>query len=81
MWQHYLNLSGNSGVYAYLISEEQDLIEIIFNSNKQLAYIYSDRRPGQRHVQQMIDLAQAGRGLATYINRNIRENFFSKRRV
>jgi hypothetical protein len=81
MWQRYLSLSNNSGVYAYLISDKQDSIEIVFKHKKLFAYIYSYQKPGQRHVERMIDLARLGRGLATYINTNIQENFVSKRRV
>jgi hypothetical protein len=38
-------------------------------------YEYNQTRPGRHHVETMKRLAEAGRGLATYINQHIGKNF------
>jgi hypothetical protein len=38
-------------------------------------YRYGPERPGRYHVGQMKSLAMAGRGLATYINRYVRDKY------
>ena len=42
------------------------------------SYEYNDSRPGRDHVEAMKRLAEEGRGLATYINRHVRENYSRK---
>jgi hypothetical protein len=41
-------------------------------------YLYDQTRPGKVHVAQMISLARAGAGLATYINQQVRGNYARK---
>lgn len=69
--QAYGNRRGNSGVRAFALSE--GVIDIEFVDGK--VYRYSRVRPGLAHVRQMQLLAQQGEGLATYINRFVREDF------
>jgi len=70
----YKNLSNESGVKAYEILD--DGIRVQFLSDD--VYYYSNDIPGKKHVDQMKDLAEKGKGLATYISQNIRSNFASK---
>lgn len=72
--KRYGNLNGNSGVIAYELAE--DAITVAFTDGG--LYLYDHRRPGRKHVEQMKVLAQAGRGLATYINQHVREKYARK---
>lgn len=62
----YSNLSGDSGVQAYEISD--DNIHVRFHSGT--TYVYSYRKPGSQHVENLKLLAKSGRGLNSYIMRN-----------
>jgi len=68
----YKNLSGISGVRSYEIGD--DYIKVRFK-NSLKTYKYSHRRPGKIHVDRMKLLALSGRGLSTYINQHVRENY------
>jgi hypothetical protein len=70
--KRYKNLSGSSGIVAYQIGK--DFIKIIFASDAR-PYVYSYKRPGKIKVDRMKQLALKGKGLATYINKYIRDNF------
>ena len=41
-------------------------------------YLYDQVKPGKVHVAQMIALARAGAGLATYISQQVRDNYARK---
>jgi len=41
-------------------------------------YLYDQTRPGKLHLAQMIALARAGAGLATYIKQQVRGNYARK---
>jgi hypothetical protein len=66
----YGNRQGNSGVRAY--SAGPDFIRVWFADGE--GYEYNNDAPGCMHVEAMKRLAQEGRGLATYINRHVREH-------
>ena len=68
----YKNLSGSSGIVAYETGKK--LIKIIFASDAR-PYVYTYKRPGKTKVERMKELAEKGKGLATYINKYVRENF------
>ena len=70
LMEKYKNLSGNSGIYSYEIGAEY--IKVRFDKG---TYLYDYKMPGKTHVDQMKKLAIKGRGLATYINIHVRENF------
>lgn len=70
----YSDLSGNSGVEAYDIGN--NYIKIRFKAGD--VYLYSYAKPGKRHVEEMKHLATIGKGLATYISRNIKNRFEAK---
>jgi hypothetical protein len=69
--QVYGNLSGNSGVKAYAIHD--GAIEVEFVNGQ--AYLYDNAHTGPARVRKMQRLARAGRGLSTYISREVREAY------
>jgi hypothetical protein len=69
----YQNLSGNSGVCAFELRPRA--IVVRFEDG---AYLYDYTRPGKHHVDEMIRLAQDGRGLSTFISKFVRDNYAAK---
>ncbi len=69
--KRYANLDGDSGVVAYAIAPGS--ITVRFRDGG--TYLYDSRAPGAAAVAEMQRLAKAGRGLASYINRQVRGNF------
>jgi hypothetical protein len=41
-------------------------------------YLYDDVKPGKRHIEQMKQLAKIGKGLSTYVNQYVRDNYRGK---
>ncbi|HYG53199.1 MAG TPA: hypothetical protein VD905_20005 [Flavobacteriales bacterium] len=70
----YKNTSCNSGILAY--ETGRDFILVQFTDGEK--YRYSYKIPGKKHVDEMKKLAAAGKGLATYINKYVRERFEGK---
>ena len=70
----YNNLSGKSGVSHYEIVGDE--IRVKFKTNSR-HYIYNSQKPGKSHVDKMIELAQAGLGLDTYITQHVKKRYFS----
>jgi hypothetical protein len=68
--RRYLNLSGNSGVTHYGIGDDRVLVR--FRGRAQ-PYPYTYASAGKEHVDRMKVLAVAGRGLGTYISRNVHD--------
>lgn len=69
--KRYLNKAGNSGVDSYQVNANS--ITVKFKTGQ--TYTYSYRSTGADHVEQMKVLAEKGRGLATYINKYVRDNY------
>ena len=67
----YRNLGGDSGVSAYEIGN--DFIKVQFSDG--FIYLYSYRKPGSIHVEQMKILAQNGNGLNSYINEKVKYKY------
>ena len=65
--ERYKNLGNNSGVTNYEIGEAT--IKVKFKDTVSV-YVYTSIKPGQLHVAKMKELAIAGRGLQTYINKH-----------
>ncbi|MFT4434182.1 hypothetical protein ACMX25_12415 [Caballeronia sp. 15715] len=65
----YKNLDGDSGIASYECGP--GFIAIRFKEGRFATYWYTDARPGARHVEAMKRLAEQGRGLNDYINRNL----------
>lgn len=72
--KRYKNLSGNSGILAY--DTGKDLIRVKFSDNE--IYVYTWKNPGKALVEKMKTLAEKGKGLATFINKYVRENYDHK---
>lgn len=70
----YRNRGGRSGVRYFAVGPS--FIRIWFKDGD--GYEYDARQPGRAHVEEMRRLADEGRGLATYINRHVRENYARK---
>jgi hypothetical protein len=70
--QPYKNLAGDSGITHYEIGP--DYIAVKFAGGGE-PYVYDYRTPGAIHVDQMKLLADAGRGLGTYISRNVGRHY------
>jgi hypothetical protein len=70
----YKNLSGNSGVHAYEVGAQ--FIRLWFSDGR--GYEYNEKKPGKRHVDAMKRLAKAGKGLATYVNQHVKDNYARK---
>ena len=71
MMERYKALSGDAGVHAFRIVHEGIIVE--FQDGRR--YLYNAKRPGGKHVTEMIKLAHKGEGLTTYINQHVRENY------
>jgi len=70
----YRNLGGDSGVLTYEIGN--DFIKVQFQDRK--TYLYSYRSAGSYHIEQMKALAIRGKGLNSYINAHVKNNYESK---
>ena len=65
----------NSGVFAYEILDDAVILQF---TNDNFFYLYDYTKPGKVHVETMIELAKAGKGLTTYVNKNVRVNYKRK---
>lgn len=74
--EKYANLSGESHVDSYEIGS--DRITVQFNDGH--AYLYTNDSADLRNIEQMKTLANAGRGLNTFINDHVRKRYESKLR-
>jgi len=72
--KRYGNRSGDSGISAYEILD--DAILIRFRDGG--LYRYDALNPGPWALSEMKRLAQTGRGLTTFINRHVREDYAEK---
>lgn len=70
----YKNSGGKSGVAAFEIRREAIVVEFRHGGK----YIYDYDTTGREHVEEMKVLALEGHGLATYINRHVRNLFAGK---
>lgn len=70
----YTNSNENSGVVAYEIRRESIVVQ--FRSGDK--YVYDYDTTGREHVEEMKTLALEGRGLATYISKNVRRRYAAK---
>ncbi|MCI1679568.1 MAG: hypothetical protein LKK36_11870 [Ewingella americana] len=72
--QPYANKSGKSGIVAYEITA--DSITVQFRDGWK--YVYNTVTPGAAVLAQLKSLAQAGRGLNSYISGTVKKNFSNK---
>lgn len=72
----YQNLGGNSNVASYEIGP--DSISVLFNDGNE--YVYTNKSAGASSINRMKELAEAGRGLNSYIMRFVKYGFESRSR-
>jgi hypothetical protein len=72
----YKALSGDSGVSAYEVG--RDSITLEFKDTR--TYVYDYRVPGMKEVEVMKQLAPKGRGLATFVNKHVRNRYAARLR-
>jgi hypothetical protein len=70
--QRYADLNDDSGVSSYEIGAS--FIKVWFNRDI-VSYIYSYSSAGKYHVEHMKKLALSGKGLNTYINKNVKRDY------
>ena len=73
--QQYRNSGGNSGVESY--ESGADYIKIKFKNISSI-YLYNYAVPGKTDVDRMNVLAESSSGLNSYINRYVKNRFYSK---
>jgi hypothetical protein len=74
--ERYKNLGGNSSVIAYEIGN--DSIKVQFSDGS--VYLYTYQSAGLSNIEQMKVLALAGKGLNSFIMRNVRKAYAAKLR-
>lgn len=67
--EQYLNYSGESGVQEFEIGPEFIILRFKQSPTR---YLYDYLSAGRERVMEMVRLAELGRGLATYVTRNVR---------
>lgn len=72
--KRYQNLSGKSQVTMYELAK--DVVTVRYANQE--VYRYSNQSAGRENVSKMKVLAQAGKGLETFINANVKEKFARK---
>ncbi len=70
--QRYADIDRDSGVMGFEISDTS--IKVYFKGTSR-PYIYSYRKAGMHHVEQMKRLALAGDGLNEYINDHVKKAY------
>jgi hypothetical protein len=72
--EHYQTKLGDSGVIAYEIGRGSIVVKFV-NGEK---YLYTDRSAGAKNIAHMQALAQAGRGLSTFISQHVHDRYARK---
>lgn len=67
----YRNLDGTSGVQAYQFLDDAIAVRFLGGAT----YVYDHATTGKDAVMRMRELAQAGRGLATYISQHVQDRY------
>ncbi|MCD9047775.1 hypothetical protein [Luteimonas sp. MHLX1A] len=71
----YANRSGQSGVPAYALLPSSILLRF---ADDRYIYLYDDVEPGAADVEAMHERAEAGSGLATYVNQHVRNRYHAR---
>lgn len=71
----YKSENPNAGVQNYELVKGGIILEF---ADRDFRYVYNAEKPGAHHVAEMIRLARSGRGLTTYVNKHIRDNYAAK---
>lgn len=75
-FRRYKSRSGDSGVSRYAIGPTYIIVEFKFTES----YRYDYSAPGRQKVETMKKLAEAGEGLTTFINQEVRDDYAEKLR-
>lgn len=67
----YANRAGNAGVVAYRVG--RGFIDLEFRGGER--YRYDDATTGRANVERMRALAEAGRGLTTFVSRHVKARY------
>ncbi|HEY0029256.1 MAG TPA: hypothetical protein VGC65_00745 [Bacteroidia bacterium] len=70
----YKKTNSDSGVYAYEIKPEAIVVQ--FNDGK--TYLYTYQSAGRKYIEEMKRLAETGKGLTTFINKNVKKKYEKK---
>ena len=71
----YKSQNPDAGVRTVEILEDAIILEF---ADRKHRYLYNTERPGPEHVNNMKRLALAGKGLTTYVNQHVHENYAAK---
>ncbi|WP_129135185.1 hypothetical protein [Luteimonas sp. YGD11-2] len=71
-FKSYADRSGKSGVLAYALLPGSILLRF---ADDRYIYLYDDVVPGAADVEAMRERAEAGSGLATYVNQHVRGRY------
>ena len=74
LFRRYGNRDGHSGVASYALVGSGIAVRFVDGA----VYLYDRACPGPMHVARMKALAQAGRGLATYISRRVGRRYAAR---
>ena len=74
--ERYRNLGGDSSVIAYEIGS--NFIRVQFSDGS--VYLYTYASAGSHNIEQMKQLARRGRGLNSFIMRNVRKAYARRER-
>ena len=72
--ERYKNLNGDSGVAEF--ENGSDYIRVKFNDGS--VYLYTYASAGSSNIEEMKKLAVAGRGLNSFIKKNVNKSYASK---
>jgi len=75
-FRSYQNRHHDSGVAAYEIGDDYITVEFVGGP----LYMYTHKIPGAGHVEHMKKLAAQGRGLSTYISREVKDRYAERLR-
>jgi hypothetical protein len=74
LMERYLSKAGESGVVAYEIGRGSIVIKFVGGEK----YLYTDKSAGAKNIARMQQLAQSGRGLATFISQHVHDRYARK---
>lgn len=72
--KRYKDITGLSGVTAYEAGKDSITVEF----NHDTVYLYTYASSGKRTIEKMKRLANAGKGLSTYISQVVKDKFETK---
>ena len=72
--ERYRNQNGETGVVAYEMGRGSIVVKFVGGEK----YLYTDRSAGAKNIAHMQALAQAGRGLSTFISQHVHNAYARK---